>query len=223
MTTDHTLALSQIVDLFFNHGVIKVDGGFPFVLSSGAKAPIYLDHRKAFTNPVLRKQLVRAWADDLETQIKNLGHRVSDVVCVGTATAGIAPAMALAMHWGCEFLYVRQKPKGHGLQQMIEGEFDNRKAHVVIDDMLTTGQSLLKSVEVLKQSQTRLILASTVTSHAIPSAHRKFDDLNLSFKSLFETQSILSIAQSLGLISQADLRIVMSWLEQFGSSIDSAE
>ena len=223
MTTEQTFAYSSIVDLFFNHGIIKVDSSFPFVLSSGSKAPVYLDHRRAFTNAQLRKQLVRAWAEVLETELKELGYRVTDVVCVGTATAGIAPAMALASQWGCEFLYVRQKPKGHGLQQMIEGEFDHRKAHVVIDDMLTTGQSLLKSVEVLKQCEARLILASTVTSHAIPAAHRKFDDLNLRFKSLFETQSILSIAQSLGLISQSDLRIVMGWLEQFSSGFGSAE
>jgi orotate phosphoribosyltransferase len=106
---------------------------------------------------------------------------------------------------------------------MIEGEFDHRKPHVLVDDMLTTGQSLLKSVEALRQCEARLILATTVTSHAIPSAHRRFDELNLRFKSLFETQSILTAAQSLGLISQADLRIVMDWLEEFGSGKAAAE
>lgn len=222
MTAEQTFALSSIVDLFFAHGVIKVDTSSPFTLSSGAKSPIYLDHRRAFTPPQLRKQLVQAWADVLESELKSLGHKPSGVVCVGTATAGIAPAMALASHWGCEFLYVRQKPKGHGLQQMIEGEFNNQRPHLVVDDMLTTGQSLLKSVEVLKQNETRLILASTVTTHGIPASHAKFDALNLSFQALFETQTILSMAQSLGLISQADLRIVMGWLEQFSLGHDSA-
>ncbi|NBX16157.1 MAG: hypothetical protein EBR09_02200 [Proteobacteria bacterium] len=223
MTTEQSFVLSSIVDLFFSHGVMKVDSSFPFVLSSGAKAPIYLDHRRAFTNPRLRKQLVGAWANGLEAELKTLGYRAAEVVCVGTATAGIAPAMALACQFGCEFLYVRQKPKGHGLQQMIEGEFDHRKPHVIVDDMLTTGQSLLKSVEALRQCEARLILATTVTSHAIPSAHRRFDELNLRFKSLFETQSILTAAQSLGLISQADLRIVMGWLEEFASGKAVAE
>ena len=214
---------STVVDLFFNHGVMKVDASSPFVLSSGAKAPIYLDHRRAFTNPVLRKNLVMIWANKIESQLRTLGCRPRDVVFAGTATAGIAPAMALAAHWDCDFIYVRQKPKGHGLQQMVEGEFNPHKPHVVVDDMMTTGQSILKSVEVLRQLETRLVSATTVTTHAIPSAHRKFENLNLPFTALFETVQILEIAKSMGLISQSDLRTVMAWLEGFSAMTDSLD
>lgn len=223
MTTDFQQRASSIVDLFFAHDVIKVDASSPFVLSSGARAPIYLDHRRAFTNPLLRKSLVSAWAEILERELTGLGYRPRDIVCVGTATAGIAPAMALADHWNSEFLYVRQKPKGHGLQQMVEGEFVPSKPHLVIDDMLTTGQSLLKSVEVLRQLDTKIVMASTVTTHAIPSSHRKFSYLELPYRALFETQHILSLAQSLGLISQADLRTVMTWLESLSALNDSLD
>lgn len=212
-----------IVGLFFEHGVIKVDASSPFVLSSGARAPIYLDHRRAFTNPILRKKLVTAWADVLVRALKDMNISLQDAVFVGTATAGIAPAMCLAAHLDCDFLYVRQKPKGHGLQQMIEGEYRADKPHVVIDDMLTTGQSLLKSVEILRQLNTRMVLASTVTTHAIPSSHKKFEHLHLPFRPLFETHHILQQAHSSGLISQADLRAVMTWLECLSISNDSLD
>ncbi|MEN9811159.1 MAG: hypothetical protein RLZZ488_2726 [Pseudomonadota bacterium] len=214
---------STIVDLFFAHGVIKVDSTSPFVLSSGAKAPIYLDHRRAFTAPALRKALVAAWAAVLERELNALGLRPRDVVCVGTATAGLAPAMCLANLWDSDFVYVRQKPKGHGLQQMVEGEFTPSKPHLVVDDMLTTGQSLLKSVEVLRQLQTNIVLASSVTTHGIPSSHRKFDHLMIPFKPLFETHKILTVAQSMGLIAQADVRTVMAWLENLSALNDSLD
>ncbi|MFZ9521378.1 MAG: orotate phosphoribosyltransferase [Silvanigrellaceae bacterium] len=214
---------STVVDLFFNHGVIKVDASSPFVLSSGAKAPIYLDHRRAFTNPVLRKNLVTIWAQKIESELKNLGCLPRDVVFAGTATAGIAPAMALANQWDCEFIYVRQKPKGHGLQQMVEGEFNPRKPHVVVDDMMTTGQSVLKSVEVLRQLDTRMVMSTTVTTHAIPSSHRKFESINLPFVALFETVQILEVAKGMGLISQSELRTVLAWLEGFSAMNDSID
>lgn len=215
--------LQSIIDLFFTEEIIKVDASSPFVLSSGSKAPIYLDHRRAFTSPRLRKLLVQAWAEELELKFKPLNIRPQNVVCVGTATAGIAPAMALAVHWDAPFLYVRQKPKGHGLQQMVEGAFDPARPHLVVDDMLTTGQSLLKTVEILKQLDTRIVCATTVTSHGLKPAHRKFESLDLPFVSLFQTQQILSMAQDMGLISQADLRTVMSWIENLSTVSDSID
>jgi orotate phosphoribosyltransferase len=215
--------LQSIIDLFFTEEIIKVDASSPFVLSSGAKAPIYLDHRRAFTSPKLRKLLVQAWAEELELKFKPLNIRPQNVVCVGTATAGIAPAMALAVHWDAPFLYVRQKPKGHGLQQMVEGAFDPGRPHLVVDDMLTTGQSLLKTVEILKQLDTRIVCATTVTSHGLKPAHRKFESLNLPCVSLLQTQQILSVAQDMGLISQADLRTVMSWIENLSTVSDSID
>lgn len=220
MNAESMTVFAPIVELIFKHGVIKVDSGCPFVLSSGARSPIYLDHRRAFSPPRLRQLLVDAWANVLSSELRALGYQTQDVVCVGTATAGIAPAMALAQKWNCEFLYVRQKPKGHGLQQMVEGEFTNSKPHVVIDDMLTTGQSLFKSVDVLRQLETKIVLCSTVTSHGLAAAHRLFDQAHVPFKSLFETHQILTQAHTLGLISLADLRTVMAWLEQLSTLSD---
>lgn len=223
MNTAHDEAIRSIVDLYFADQIIKVDSSSPFILSSGARAPIYLDHRRAFTRPKLRQLLVKTWASRMESELKEFNLRPSEVVCVGTATAGIAPAMALATHWNAPFLYVRQKPKGHGLQQMVEGAFDPSAPHLVIDDMLTTGQSLLKSVEVLQHLNTRLVCATTLTSHALASAHRKFQNLNLPFVNLLNTSDILLVAQSLGLISQADVRTVMAWLETLSMANDSLD
>lgn len=223
MAIDENIHLHTIVDLFFAEQIIKVNSANPFVLSSGAKAPIYLDHRRAMSSPKLRTLLIQAWAQRIEAKLKELNIRPQNVVCVGTATAGIAPAMALAIHWDASFLYVRQKPKGHGLQQMVEGVFDPGRPHLIVDDMLTTGQSLFKTVDVLHQLDTNSVCATTVTSHGLLSAHRKFDKIKLPFVSLFDTKLILSIAQELGLISQADVRTVASWIEELNSASESLE
>lgn len=223
MTVSNNTRLQALVDLFFAEQIIKVDSTSPFLLSSGAKAPIYLDHRRAMSSPRLRKLLVQMWAEQIEVKLKEMNVSPQQLVCVGTATAGIAPAAALAIHWDASFLYVRQKPKGHGLQQMVEGVFEPGRPHLVIDDMLTTGQSLLKTVEVLRQLNTKMVCATTITTHGLISAHRKFENFKLPCVSLLQTPQILAVAQELGLISQADLRTVMSWLEKLSAVSDSLD
>jgi len=215
MVNENTNQLKSIVDYFFVEDVMKVDNNHPFVLSSGMSAPVYLDHRRAFTNPALRRLLIQAWAEKVESKLKELKLRPQDIVCAGTATAGIAPAMALADHWGVPFVYVRQKPKDHGTQQLIEGAFDPSGLHLVVDDMLTTGKSLLGAVNGLRKMNAKIACATTVTSHGLSLAEAQLQEQALPFVSLFTTPDILQIAQGLGLISQADLRTVTQWLENF--------
>ena len=213
MVNGNSNQLQSIVDYFFIENVIKVDNSHPFVLSSGMKAPVYLDHRRAFTNPALRKQLVQAWAEKIEVKLTELKIRPQNIVCAGTATAGIAPALALADYWNVPFVYVRQKPKDHGTQQLIEGAFDPLALHLVVYDMLTTGNSLLGAVNGLKKVNAKIACATTVTSHCLSLAEAQLKEQSLPFVSLFNTPDILEIAQGLGLISQADLRTVTQWLE----------
>lgn len=223
MNMDKNTHLASIVDLFFAEQIIKVNAASPFVLSSGAHSPIYLDHRRAMSHPKLRSLLIQAWAHKIEAKLKDLNLRPQDVVCVGTATAGIAPAMALSIHWDASFLYVRQKPKGHGLAQMVEGVFDLHRPHLVIDDMLTTGQSLFKTVEILRQLEAKVVCAATITTHGLISGHRRFESFKLPVVNLFETKQILSVAQELGLLSQADLRTVGSWIDELNTVSDSLD
>lgn len=213
MSIGNSHQLQSIVDYFFVEKVIKVDQSQPFVLSSGLKAPIYLDHRRAFTNPELRSMLIQAWAEKIEVKLKELKLRPQNIVCAGTATAGIAPAMSLAAHWNVPFVYVRQKPKDHGTQQLVEGAFDPSALHLVIDDMLTTGKSLLSAVDGLQKMDAKIVCATTVTSHGLSLAEAQLAERTLPFVSMFHTQDILELAQALGLISQADLRTVSQWLE----------
>jgi orotate phosphoribosyltransferase len=213
MSAEISQQLQSIVDYFFIEKVMQVDAGRPFVLSSGLPSPVYLDHRRAFTNPQLRQRLTQAWAEQIEIQLKEMKLKPQNVVCAGTATAGIAPAMALADYWNASFIYVRQKPKEHGTQQLVEGAFEPSRPHLVIDDMLTTGQSLMRAVDGLKQSGAKVVCATTVTSHGLAIAEAQLKEHSLPYVSLFKTPQILEIAQGLGLISQADLRTVSEWLE----------
>ena len=187
MVSEISKQLQSIVDYFFVENVIKVDQSHPFVLASGIKAPVYLDHRRAFTNPTLRKLLVQAWAEKIEFKLKELKLRPQNIVCAGTATAGIAPALALADYWNVPFVYVRQKPKDHGTQQLIEGAFDPTALHLVVDDMLTTGNSLLGAVNGLKKVNAHIACATTVTSHCLSLAEAQLSEHELPFVNLFNT------------------------------------
>lgn len=209
----------DLVKGFFAHRIIEVNTRTPFVLASGKTSPVYFDHRRIFSLPKLRDAVVHAWAVKLSDALAAQGiSSGSEIVLAGTATAGIAPAYALAQAMGCAFVYVRSKPKGHGQGRMVEGAFDEvaHRPMVVVDDMVTTGGSLLESVRALRAEGAMLCLATSITRHDFAATRTRFAESSLNLVTLFTTHEIFDTASRLGLLGGDDLRVMMSWLEGEG-------
>lgn len=204
-TTKHDLIKS-----LFEHKVIEINLDKPFVLASGITSPLYLDHRRIFSVPSLRQNLVNAWRDFL-TEAVGKNH-VRDVVFAGTATAGIAPAYALADAFQASFVYVRSKLKEHGTGRAIEGIFEPEKPHIVVDDMVTTGGSLLRAVDILINHEVKVLCASSVTSHNFSIMHDNFKARHIKLHCYFTTAEIFDSAYQHGLMNSAQMRAVGEWI-----------
>lgn len=200
----------NIIKEMFEHKVVEVNLEKPFVLASGITSPLYLDHRRIFSVPSLRRQLVEAWQEFLVEQVGKISFK--DVVFAGTATAGIAPAYALAETCGAAFVYVRSKLKEHGAGRAIEGLFEPEKQHIVVDDMVTTGGSLLRAVDILQNHDVKVLCATSVTSHNFSVMHENFKSRQIKLHGFFTTAEIFDCAYQNGLMNSAQMRAVGEWI-----------
>lgn len=216
----------EIVLGFFRHGVAVVNTREPFRLASGALSPVYLDHRRIFSVPGLREQVALLWAKEvlgglgLPPQLceSSSGGRLlsslpENLVLAGTATAGIAPAYALACQLQTRFAYVRAMPKAHGLGRLVEGVWRGNEPCVVVDDMVTTGGSLLEAAANLRAESANLLLATSITRHDFPSTQARFEAAGLKLVSCFTSRELFSLASEVGLVQASDLGVVLAWLD----------
>jgi orotate phosphoribosyltransferase len=202
----------DIIKGFFDHGIIQVNMQVPFVLASGKTSPVYLDHRRIFSVPDLRRKVLVRWA-----HLLNAEHRLSSepkLVFAGTATAGIAPAFGLAEHFGAGFVYVRSKPKDHGTGGMVEGILPPGSNVVIVDDMVTTGGSLLKAVTALQEKGAQVRLATSVSRHELKQTEQNFAKSHVSLVSLFKTTDIFDTAYRMDILDSKALRAIMAWLHE---------
>ena len=124
---------------------VKLQPNNPFVWASGWNSPIYCDNRKTLSYPQIRSFI--------KTELARLVmEKYPDVeVIAGVATGAIAQGALVADTLGLPFVYVRPKPKDHGLENMIEGDLRPKQKVVVIEDLVSTGGSSLKAIEALRK------------------------------------------------------------------------
>ncbi|RDB37042.1 orotate phosphoribosyltransferase [Spirobacillus cienkowskii] len=203
----------DIVRGFFEAKVIQISTNPMFTLSSGKEAPVYLDHRKIFSHVGLRNRVIAKWVEVLKDEFLDM-NSMHHLTFAGTATAGIAPAYALAQYCNAGFVYVRGSAKQHGLNQQIEGALPTQALIVLVDDMVTTGASLCKAAESLTGYATKKIIATSITTHNLKSSRNNFSSKQLVFKSLFNTTDILDIAYAKDYVTSREMKIIMEWLTQ---------
>jgi len=127
-------------------GALQLSLEQPYTWASGWKSPIYCDNRKVLSHPFVREYI--------KSELSNaVFEKFSDAELIaGVATAGIAWGALIADQLKLPFIYVRPKPKAHGLGNQIEGDFTAGQRTVVIEDLISTGKSSLQVVEVLKNN-----------------------------------------------------------------------
>lgn len=206
--------IEAIIRGFFQARVLQINVQQPFVLSSGKSAPMYLDHRLIFSEPALRRLVVQEWCQALSAAYPELTASAGRglVVFAGTATAGIAPAYALAEAFSCGFVYVRSKAKEHGLKSSIEGHIPPGASVIVVDDMVTTGGSVLAAAEQIRQAGHAVLACTCISSHHLEGAQRAFRRHSLPLVHLFTTPNLIETACQQGLLDQKDKEPVLQWL-----------
>ncbi len=186
---------------------IKLNPDQPFTWASGWKSPIYCDNRKVLSFPFIR--------DFIKSEMCNLiFQKFPDAALLaGVATAGIAWGAMAADQLKLPFVYVRPKPKEHGLGNQIEGFYEEGQRTVVIEDLVSTGKSSLQVVEVLKEQGLDVIGMVSIFTYGFTVATDAFSKASLNYYSLTDYPTLIELALSKGLIQESQQEVLLKWSE----------
>jgi len=184
---------------------VKLNVNQPYTWASGWKSPIYCDNRKVLSFPYIR--------DFIKSEICNVVFtKFPDAeLLAGVATAGIAWGAMAADQLKLPYIYVRPKPKEHGLGNQIEGYFGKGQKTVVIEDLVSTGKSSLQVVDVLKDAGLDVVGMVSIFTYGFPVAAEAFAKYGLEYHSLTNYPSLIELALEKGNISEADQDILLKW------------
>ena len=179
----------------------------PFTWASGIKSPIYCDNRKTLSHPKVRNFIKTSFSDLIDDEFGD-----TDVIA-GVATAGIPHGALVADVLNLPFVYVRDKPKGHGLENQIEGKLEPGQRVFVIEDLISTGGSSLKAVEALRSAGAEVVGLGAIFTYGFPQAQEAFDKANCKAVTLTNYDTLLDIALRNNYIKQEELDTLKGWKE----------
>lgn len=186
---------------------IKLQPSNPFTWASGWKSPIYCDNRKLMSYPDIRNFLKVQFA-------RIIFEKYPDVEAIaGVATGAIAPGALVADLLGLPFVYVRATAKGHGLENMIEGDLKPKQKVIVVEDLISTGMSSLKAVEAIRKDGAEVIGMVSIFSYGFPIAIQNMKDANVELTSLSNYDAILDEALRTEYIDESELETLQEWRE----------
>lgn len=206
MVLDTDTAL-KTAELLLQINAIKLRPENPFTWASGWKSPIYCDNRVLLSYPPIRTYIREQMARQVEK------HYGRPEVIAGVATGAIGIGVLVAEHMGLPFIYVRPEPKGHGRQNQIEGYAEKGQSVVVIEDLISTGQSSLKAVDALEAAELKVKGMLAVFSYGFDLAESRFKGRDLSVHTLSNYESLISQASKSGYVDQNQLETLQAWRE----------
>jgi len=179
----------------------------PFTWTSGLKSPIYCDNRLTMSHPAIREAI----ADGFAALIKEKFPEAE--VVAGTATAGIPHAAWVAQKLGLPMIYIRDKAKGHGKENLIEGSVKPGQKVIVIEDLISTGGSSLKAALAVKDAGAAPLGVLAIFSYQLDKAAQAFEAANMPLHTLSNYSTLLEVALDKGAIKSEDLELLRSWRE----------
>ncbi|MGM9891337.1 orotate phosphoribosyltransferase [Limosilactobacillus sp.] len=191
-------------DLLEIHAVM-LSPDHPYTWASGLHSPIYTDNRLTISYPAVRRSIYHGMVE----LIKN--HFPSAKVIAGTATAGIPHAAWVAEEMGLPLVYVRSKPKDHGRGKQIEGVIKPGAEVVVIDDLISTGGSVLNAVAAVNKAGAKVVGVVAVFTYQLPAAAQNFAAQGLKYYAVTNYPTLVNVAKEQGLISADHLASLNDW------------
>ncbi len=184
---------------------IKLNHERPFQWASGWNSPIYCDNRLTLSYPVIRSLVKKYLVDEIRRCYPGCE------AIAGVATAGIPQGALVADEMELPFLYVRSKPKGHGMENLIEGKVDAGTKVVVIEDLVSTGGSSLKAVEALRAVEASVLGMAAIFTYGFAQAERNFEAANVDLICISHYDALLRQAVKSGYVAESDLPMLETW------------
>ena len=177
----------------------------PFVWASGIKSPIYCDNRLILTAPEARNEVEQAIADTVRREYPEAQ------VLMGTATAGIAHAAIAAHLLGLPMGYVRSGSKDHGRRNQIEGKLTTGERVVVIEDLISTGGSVLDTVAALRAAGAEVLGVISIFTYGMAKGRQRLAEAGVKCVSLTDLDTIAQVGVQQGYITQGDVARLLAF------------
>jgi orotate phosphoribosyltransferase len=184
---------------------VKLNPENPFTWASGWKSPIYCDNRKVLSFPFIR--------DYIKSELCNVVfEKFPDAeLLAGVATAGIAWGAMVADQLKLPYVYVRPKPKEHGLGNQIEGFYEQGQKVVVVEDLVSTGKSSLQVVDVLKNAGLEIAGMVSIFTYGFPVATEMFSKAGVTYFPLTDYSTLIQLAAERQIIPSEQMEVLLKW------------
>lgn len=195
----------KIAEFLLQIKAIKIQPTNPFTWASGWKSPIYCDNRKTLSYPAIRTFIRQGYS---EVILEKFGK--PDVIA-GVATGGIAQGALVAQELGLPFIYVRDKAKGHGMGNQIEGYFEAGQRVVLVEDLISTGGSSIVAVNALRDAGCDVRGLVAIFTYGFQTSVNNFEAANCPFETLTNYDILLEQALHSNYITEGDVESLKSW------------
>jgi orotate phosphoribosyltransferase len=195
----------KTAEVLLQINAIKLQPEDPFTWASGWKSPIYCDNRIVLSFPLIRNYIRETLAKYIEI------HYGKPDVIAGVATGAIGIGALVAEYLNLPFVYVRPEAKKHGRQNQIEGYLEQGQNVVVVEDLISTGNSSLNAVKALQDAQVNVKGMVAIFSYGFKIAEKNFEKANVQLHTLSNYDNLLEQALDTNYISQKQRSILADW------------
>jgi orotate phosphoribosyltransferase len=195
----------KTAELLLQINAIKLNSKNPFTWASGWQSPIYCDNRLILSFPLIRNYIRDEFSKHIE---KEFGK--PDVIA-GVATGAIGIGMLVAECMGLPFIYVRPEPKKHGKQNQVEGFLQKGQNVIVVEDLISTGNSSLMAVEALKEAGANVKGMVAIFTYGFDTAAENFKNANVNLITLSNYDNLLNLAVAKKYITEEEQITLQEW------------
>jgi len=194
-----------VADKLLQVSAVKLSPAQPFTWASGWKSPIYCDNRRILSFPFIR--------DFIKSEMCNVAFEKfpEAELVAGVATAGIAWGAMAADQLKLPYVYVRPKPKEHGMGNQIEGFYEKGQKTVIIEDLVSTGKSCLLVADVLKEAGLDVIGMVSIFTYDFMVATEALSKASLTYYSLTNYPTLIDLAVEKGIVSGDQQEVLLKW------------
>ncbi|MGX7058912.1 orotate phosphoribosyltransferase [Vagococcus humatus] len=203
MTQTSEMIANQLLDI----KAVSLSPHEPFTWASGIKSPIYCDNRVTMSYPKVRKDIAKGLAKLIKTNYPEVE------VIAGTATAGIPHAAWVAEILDLPMVYIRSKAKDHGKGNQIEGRITPGQNMVVIEDLISTGGSVLAACQAASREGANVLGVAAIFTYELPQGIENFKEAGLSLHTLTNYTTLITAAVNSGYIEENAVKLLHEWKE----------
>ena len=197
--------MKQIAEKLLEIKAVALSPNEPFTWASGLKSPIYCDNRLTMSFPEVRRLVAKGLAEKIKTEFLEVE------VIAGTATAGIPHAAWVAELLDLPMVYIRGKAKDHGKKNQIEGQISEGQKMVVIEDLISTGGSVLEACVAAETEGANVLGVAAIFTYELPKGIENFAEAKVPFITLTNYTELIEVATEKNYIAESDVDLLQQW------------